>query len=246
LDFNQLSRTKQIQQSLEQSTADFVMIDHQQEPTDYAKITFSETTASSTCELLYSIIDDLGESKNLTPEMAKCLYLGIMTDTGSFKFASTTSATHRTVAHLIDAGARPEEIHQQIFDNNSLNKLKIQAKALKNLEVIEEARTAFTFLSDEEMNSLQTEKGDTEGIVNMGLSIKGIRFAAFFKERKQEGLVKISLRSKGEFDVNKVARKYFEGGGHKNAAGGKSEKNLEETLDDFRNKVIAHYKNQLQ
>lgn len=246
LDFNQLSRTAKMADYLEKSSADFVMIDHHQQPGDYAAVTISNTAASSTCELLYDLCEELSITGDISPAIATCIYTGILTDTGSFKHASTTSNTHRVASQLIEAGARPHEIHSHIFDGNSLTKLKLQGQALRNLEVVQDFHTSFSFLSDEDLNDENVKKGDTEGIVNYGLSIDGIKFTALFKERLQEDIIKISLRSKGDVDVNTIARKHFDGGGHKNAAGGKSDDSLKDTLEYFKNTVLPEYKNKLQ
>ncbi len=165
--------------------------------------------------------------------MATCLYVGIMTDTGSFRFASTTSTTHRVVAHLIEKGANNAQIHNQVYDSNSYERLQLLGCALGNLKVVPESRTAYITLSQEELNQFNYKKGDTEGVVNYGLSLEGVVLAAIFIEDKQEGIVKISLRSKGGFSVNDMSRAHFNGGGHTNAAGGRSELTLNETVEKF-------------
>lgn len=244
LDFNHLSRCGDMQESLTASKAVFVMIDHHQEPSDYADYTYSDSEMSSTCEMVYKFIDKLRANKKITPEIATCLYTGIMTDTGSFRFSSTSSDTHRAIADLIDKGAKNSEIHNNIFDTNSEDKLKLMGTALKNLKVNKELRTAYISLSREELNEHNFRKGDTEGFVNYGLSLEGIIFAAIFIEKENEEMVKISFRSKGDFDVNKFARAHFEGGGHVNAAGGKSDLSLNDTIVKF-NSVLPEYREKL-
>lgn len=244
LDFNHLSRCGDMQESLTASKAVFVMIDHHQEPSDYADYTYSDSEMSSTCEMVYKFIDKLRANKKITPEIATCLYTGIMTDTGSFRFSSTSSDTHRAIADLIDKGARNSEIHNNIFDTNSEDKLKLMGTALKNLKVNKELRTAYISLSREELTEHNFRKGDTEGFVNYGLSLEGIIFAAIFIEKENEEMVKISFRSKGDFDVNKFARAHFEGGGHVNAAGGKSDLSLNDTIVKF-NSVLPEYREKL-
>lgn len=244
LDFNDLSRCGNMQESLTSSKAVFVMIDHHQEPSDYAHYTYSNSQMSSTCEMVYKFICKLRAGKKITPEIATCLYAGIMTDTGSFRFSSTSSDTHRAIADLMDKGAKNFEIHNNIFDTNSENKLQLLGTALQNLKVIPEFRTAYITLSQEELDRHNFKKGDTEGFVNYGLSLEGIVFAVIFIENENENIVKISFRSKGEFDVNKFARSHFNGGGHINAAGGKSELSLNDTAVKF-NKILPEYREQL-
>jgi len=222
LDFNDLSRCGAMVESLKASDAVFVMIDHHQEPSDYAHYTYSDSTMSSTCEMVHKFIEKLRAGKQITPEIATCLYTGIMTDTGSFRFSSTSSDTHRVIADLMDKGAKNSEIHNNIYDTNSGNKLQLLGTALQNLKVISEFNTAYISLTQEELDRHNFKKGDTEGFVNYGLSLDGIKFAVIFIENESEKIIKISFRSKGTFDVNKFARAHFEGGGHINAAGGKS------------------------
>lgn len=244
LDFNHLGRVGQMTEKLESSNATFVMIDHHQQPSDYAKIMYSNVDMSSTCEMVYQLISQLGDVDSITADMANCIYTGIMTDTGSFKFKATTSNTHRVVADLMDKGAENTEIHHRIYDTNSPSRLNLLGCALKNMVVLEEYNTAYITLSQEELDHYNYEKGDTEGFVNYGLTLEGIRFAVIFIENKEEGIFKISFRSVGDFSVNDFARNYFEGGGHTNAAGGKSDKNITETTTYFKS-LLASHKNEL-
>ncbi len=233
LDFNDLSRVGQMQVFLEKSTAAFVMIDHHQEPSNYAQIVYSDVTMSSTCEMVYNFIEYLGDRERITSEIANCLYTGIMTDTGSFKYSATTSRTHRVVADLIDKGAQTTAIHNKIYDTNTPERLHLLGCALKNMVILEAYKTAYITLSQEELDSFNYKKGDTEGFVNYGLTLEGIRFAVIFIENKEEGIIKISFRSEGKFSVNEFARKHFNGGGHDNAAGGKSDLSMKETIANF-------------
>ncbi|MBM1106688.1 bifunctional oligoribonuclease/PAP phosphatase NrnA [Aurantibacter crassamenti] len=244
LDFNHFSRTGQMQDFLDSATADFIMIDHHQSPSDYAKITYSDVRMSSTCEMIYNFIAYLDETDKITPEIATCLYTGIMTDTGSFKFRSTTSKTHRVVAELMDKGAQNTEIHHHIYDTNSPSRMKLLGIALNNMVLLEDYHTAYITLTQDELNSCNYKKGDTEGFVNYGLTLKGIKFAVIFIENSEEGIIKISFRSVGEFSVNQFARNHFEGGGHDNAAGGKSDLSINETVEKF-TKLLENYKNDL-
>ena len=245
LDFNHFSRTGMMEEVLAKTETNYVMIDHHQQPDDYAKFTYSDVSCSSTCEMVYNFIEMLDETDKISPEIASALYLGIMTDTGSFRFSSTTSKTHRVIANLIDKGAKNANIHQDTFDNSSYERMQLLGVALNNMKVFSEYKTAYITLSQEELDKHNFKKGDTEGFVNYSLGIKGIIFAAIFIENKADKIIKISLRSKGDFDVNQFARKHFEGGGHINAAGGKSDLNLKETTQKFE-QLLADYENELK
>ncbi|MEC3906988.1 bifunctional oligoribonuclease/PAP phosphatase NrnA [Tamlana sp. 2201CG12-4] len=233
LDFNAFHRTGNMEDVLSKSKALKIMIDHHQTPDDYATYMFSDVNMSSTCEMVYHFIDMLNDKSLIDSNIATCLYLGIMTDTGSFRFRSTTSTTHRVIADLIEKGAQNTYIHNHVYDTNSYERLQLLGCALNNLKVIPELRTAYITLSQKELNTYNFKKGDTEGVVNYGLSLNGIVLAAIFIEDKQEGIIKISLRSKGDFSVNEMSRAHFNGGGHTNAAGGKSYSSLNATVEKF-------------
>jgi len=244
LDFNALSRTGDLAQELMATKADFILIDHHQEPDDYALVTYSDVSMSSTSEMVYHFIEFIGGLNLLNKEIATQLYVGIMTDTGSFRFPATTAATHRVIAHLIEAGAPNSIIHQNVYDTNSPDRLKLLGVALKNMVMLPEYKTAYITMSQEELNNNNFKKGDTEGFVNYALSMKGVIFAMIFIENKKEKIIKISLRSKGSFSVNDFSRKYFNGGGHTNAAGGKSSKTLSKTVEEFIS-ILPGYKKEL-
>lgn len=233
LDFNALHRTGEMENVLAQLQSPFIMIDHHQNPDDYAAVTYSDTAFGSTCEMLYNFITALGKKDDIDFTIGTCIYTGILTDSGSFKFPKTTGTTHRIVAELIDLGVQNTEIPSLLFDNSSYGRLQILGRALQNMIIYPKFKTAYTTLTQEELNSFNYVKGDTEGIVNYGLSIQGIHFAAIFIENKEEKIIKISFRSQGDFDVNQFAREHFNGGGHRNAAGGKSELTMEETQKKF-------------
>ena len=238
LDFNALHRTGEMEHVLAKLKSPFVMIDHHQKPDDYAVVTYSDTSFGSTCEMLYNFISFLGKKEDIDKTIGTCIYTGILTDSGSFRFPKTTGTTHRIVAELIDLGVENTAIPSLLFDNSSFGRLQILGRALQNMIVITEHKTAYTTLTQDELNSFDYVKGDTEGIVNYGLSIKGIVFTAIFIENKEEKIIKISFRSQGDFDVNQFARDHFNGGGHRNAAGGKSEASMEETKKKFEDLVI--------
>lgn len=234
LDFNAFHRTGDLMgQALSALSAHFIMIDHHERPDDYAQYMYSDISFSSTCEMVYHFIVQLGYQHLIDKDIASCLYTGIVTDSGSFKYSSTTSTTHRVVASLIDAGIENAKIHNLLFDNNSYNRLKLLGRALEKMTVLPEYKTAYIVLSQADLNEFDFQKGDTEGIVNYPLTIKGIDFSVIFIENTTEGIIKMSLRSQGNFDVNLFARNYFNGGGHKNASGGRSDKSLSEAVGYF-------------
>lgn len=233
LDFNALHRTGEMETVLKTLTVPFIMIDHHQKPDDYAAVMYSDTQFGSTCEMIYNFITYLGQKSSIDKTIATCIYTGILTDSGSFRFPKTTGNTHRIVADLIDLGVENTVIPTLLFDNSSYNRLQLLGRALQNMQLIPEKQTSYITLTQAELNEFQFVKGDTEGIVNYGLSIKGIVFSAIFIENQEEKIIKISFRSQGDFDVNEFARNHFNGGGHINAAGGKSEESLSATVAKF-------------
>ena len=237
LDFNALHRTGEMEHVLNKLSVPMIMIDHHQKPDDYATYTYSNTAFGSTCEMIYNFISFLGKKELIDKTVATCIYTGIVTDSGSFRFPSTTSTTHQIVSELIEKEIENSEIHTHLFDNNSYNRLQLLGRALQNMKVIPEYKTSYIALSQKELDEFHYEKGDTEGIVNYGLTIKGIVFAAIFIEHRDENIIKISFRSQGNFDVNQFARDNFNGGGHINAAGGKSYLSMTETIKKFENLI---------
>jgi phosphoesterase RecJ-like protein len=243
LDFNSLKRIDVLGNEVAGSKAFKMIIDHHLQPEDFADYMLHSIQACSTCELVYDFIQLMGDKKQLTKEIANCLYTGIMTDTGSFRYPSTTAKTHKVIAELITAGAENAAIHDRIYDNNSEGRLKLLGYCLaEKLTVLKELETAYFALGQDDLQQFDYKKGDTEGVVNYALSIKDVRFSAFFVER--DGIIKISFRSKGKFDVNLFARKHFSGGGHANAAGGMSALSLPETIAKFVS-LLPDYKKQL-
>jgi phosphoesterase RecJ-like protein len=233
LDFNALQRTGEMEHVLNKLSAPMIMIDHHQKPDGFATYTYSDTSFGSTCEMLYNFISFLDQKELIDKTIATCIYTGIVTDSDSFRFPSTSGTTHRIVADLIDRGINNSEIHNLLFDNNSYNRLQLLGRALQNMKVLPQYKTTYISLSQKDLDEFQYEKGDTEGVVNYGLTIKGIHFAAIFIEHRDENIIKISFRSQGNFDVNQFARDYFNGGGHINAAGGKSYESMGETIKKF-------------
>ena len=244
LDFNALNRTGNLATELEQVTADFILIDHHQQPDDYALVTYSDVEMCSTSEMVFHFMEKLKGIQLLNKKIATQLYAGIMTDTGSFRFSTTTATTHRVIANLIEAGAENASIHQNVYDTNSPDRLKLLGTALNNIVILPQFRTAYITISQNELNNNNFKKGDTEGFVNYALSISGVIFAIIFIENKKEDIVKISLRSKGDFSVNEFSRNHYNGGGHTNAAGGRSLKKLPETIEEFIS-ILSLYKKEL-
>jgi phosphoesterase RecJ-like protein len=232
LDFNSLKRIEKMGELLEKVKAPIILIDHHQQPEKYAKYYFHDVNACSTCELIFEFISGLGGKKLIDKKIAACLYTGLMTDTGSFRYPSVTTKTHMVISELLKTGIIPAEIHSAVYDTYSYERLKLLGYLLsEKLEVVEKLPVAFFTINENELKKFNYQKGDTEGIVNYPFSIKGIKVCALFME--SEGIIKISFRSKGKIDVNKFAREHFNGGGHINAAGGKSTFNLEETAKKF-------------
>lgn len=232
LDFNALYRTKNMEPYLAALNCQKILIDHHLEPQPVFEYGVSDTTAASTALLVYETIHKMGEERYINDAMAQCIYAGTMTDTGSFRFASTSSRVHRMVADLLDHGLNHEVIHQAIYDNFLENRLRFLGHSLLNrMEVYYEYNTAMIAIPYTDLKRFDLQTGDTEGVVNFLLSIQGIKMAALIIDRHQE--VKLSFRSKGDFDVNTFARKYFDGGGHFHAAGGHSADSLERTVQRF-------------
>ena len=232
LDFNSFKRLEKLGEILLKSEAPAVLIDHHQQPDDYPAYYFNDVKACSTCELVYDFMKVLGKQVLMDRNIASCLYTGIMTDTGSFRYPCVTAHTHEVIAGLLQTGIRPGDIHSAVYDSYSLQRLKLLGYALnEKLTITPDHPVAYFVLNEKELNRFNYKKGDTEGLVNYPFSIKGIQVCALFTETDNQ--VKISLRSKGKVDVNKFARAHFNGGGHINAAGGKSPLNLEETEAKF-------------
>ncbi|MBW0178375.1 bifunctional oligoribonuclease/PAP phosphatase NrnA [Sediminibacterium sp.] len=245
LDFNVLHRTKHMEQVLTKADCTKVLIDHHQQPQKEAfNYGASDTSKSSTCEMVYDFIMASGYADMLNVDMAECLYTGLMTDTGSFRFPATKASVHRMAAHLKDLGLNHTKVHDYIYDSFLENRLRFIGHALLNrMEVLYEYNTSLMYITKADLQKFDIKTGDTEGLVNYLLTIQGIKLGAIVIDRDEER--KWSFRSKGDFDVNTFAREHFEGGGHKNAAGGRSSDNLETTVKRFK-EIIKNYHNQLQ
>ena len=200
-------------------------------------------TAASTAELVYQLIVELGDKELIDADMADCLYAGMMTDTGGFRHSNTNQKVFKIAAELVERGANPYKVSKLIYDTNTIERLRLTGYVLnEKLQVLPEYRTAYIVLSAEELKRYGSQNGDTEGLVNFGLSIKGIRLSVIISDRKEN--IKLSLRSLGNFSVNEMARAHFEGGGHRNAAGGQTNLTLDQTVKKFLD-LLPLYKNQL-
>jgi bifunctional oligoribonuclease and PAP phosphatase NrnA len=232
LDFNGLNRVNGLENSLRQTSAQKILIDHHPQPTDEFDILFSETGVSSTAELVYEFIVALGGEKQIDKRVAECLYAGIVTDTGSFSYACNEPKTYEITARLIALGVDGEHLHRLIYDTYSADRMRLLGYCLsEKLKVLPQQQAAYISLSATDLLRFNHQEGDTEGVVNYAMSIENINLAALFIEKEDH--IKISFRSAGKVDVNLLARNHFNGGGHRNAAGGKSYHNLRDTTNLF-------------
>ena len=233
LDFNHSNRLGESEKDVRKSRAKKVLIDHHLDPEDFTDIVISDTTKCSTAELLHEIVCGMNGHQNfLERPYSEALYVGIITDTGNFEHGSYTSRTFRIVADLLESGLEKEKILDRIYNNYSSDRLRLQGFALnKRMVVMPEYKTAYIYLSMQDLKDYNHVKGDTEGFVNMPLSIKGIHLSAMFIEK--DGFIKLSFRSKGLFPSNEFASLYFTGGGHLNASGGEYSDTLDNTINYF-------------
>ena len=245
LDFNTLHRTRYMAEKLASAQATKILIDHHQNPDTFAfDYGISFTTKSSTAEMIYDFIVDSGNAAMLNESIAACLYAGVMSDTGSFRFPSTTASVHLMVAALKNIGFNHTIIHEQVYENQHESRLRFLGFVLSNrMEVMYEYNSAILAISKADILKFNIRTGDTEGLVNFPLSIKGIKFSAMLIDRDEER--KWSFRSKGSFDVNTFAKTHFQGGGHFSASGGRSADSVEENVRQFKN-VLKNYASQLQ
>ncbi len=243
LDFNHLSRINEFGDIVAESKAIKVLIDHHQFPQGFENMTFWDDLASSTCELVYRFIHANKMDDRINQSIAECLYTGIVTDTGSFRFSNTSSETLKIAAGLMEKGINHVNIYDRVFDSFTESRVRFIGYAIsQKLEVLHEYNTALITINKDELKRFNVITGDTEGLVNYGLSIEGIKFAALIIDRTK--IVKMSFRSKGNFASNNFALQHFNGGGHFYAAGGSSELNLEDTISKFK-QTLKIYKAQL-
>lgn len=243
LDFNEPGRAGNLMDIVQDSPAFKILIDHHEDPEDFVDILISEPWRGSAGEMVYKFMEELGEIKLLDRDIATCLYVAIMTDTGNFRYGSSYSEIFTIAGELVEAGIDKDEIFTSVYDSYSEDRMKLLGYSMsEKLVVIPGCNTAYISLTMEELDRFNHQVGDTEGFVNVPFSIKGIRVTALFIEKKNH--VKISLRSKGDFSVDAIARQHFNGGGHVNAAGGESADSLEDTAQHFI-RVIKQHRNEL-
>ncbi len=235
LDFNDLKRASNLSYAIDEFNGKIVMIDHHQNPDGYSDIEISEPDITSTSEMIYKFIELSDKTHVIDKNIATCIYLGMMTDTGSFQYRGVNESTHKIISSLLSFGVDNNKIYNSVYNSNEISKLKLLSIALKNLELIVEKKTAIMFLNQADLIKNNYRKGDSEGIVNYGLSLKGIHFSVIFIEDENEkNKFKISFRSKEDFPCNEFASKFFNGGGHLNAAGGLYKGNINSAIEYFK------------
>jgi phosphoesterase RecJ-like protein len=241
LDLNVLSRLDEMKDVVEQSPARKMLVDHHLYPGDFARITISHPHISSTSELVFRLICQLGNFSDLTKEAAECIYTGMMTDTGAFTYNSNNREIYLIIGELLSLGIDKDEIYRNVYNNNSENRLRLQGYVLyEKMQLFPQFNAALIALSRDEQKNFHYMKGDTEGLVNMPLSIKGICFSVFLREDTEKDMIKISLRSVGTFPCNQVAAEFFNGGGHLNASGGEFYGPLEEAVKLFMQALVKY------
>lgn len=233
LDFNSLARLEILSETMSQNTtAKRILIDHHLSPDPDFDLTFSFPQSSSTCYLVYTLVAELWGTEIITKSMAEALYVGMMTDTGNFSFSFLTPELYRCVAVLAETGINIPQIHNNVYNAYTEGRARLFGYAInRKMEVIEDGKAAYMSLTESEMRRFQFQQGDSEGFVNYALTIKKVKMSAMFLAHRK--FIRVSLRSRGDVDVNLFARKYFNGGGHKNAAGGKSFESMEETITRY-------------
>jgi phosphoesterase RecJ-like protein len=239
LDFNHLKRINDLGRVVEKAPGLKIMVDHHLEPQGFEDLAFWDVEASSTCQLIFRLMDTLQLMGYMNKEVATCLYTGVMTDSGSFRFPRSGPELFRIAARLIESGADNVDIYERINGTQPLNRVQFLGYCINHkLVILEEFHTAYFYIDREELKRFDIETGETDGIVNYALGIESIKLAVFFIEREEK--IKLSLRSKGNFPANEIATRYFSGGGHLNAAGGESDLNLENTIKKFRS-ILPEY-----
>ena len=242
-DFNCPSRIKGIEEAVLQSKARKILIDHHPEPKEFADLVFSDTSVSATAELLYLFIQATGLEKYMDKSVAECLFTGIMTDTGSFSYNSSNPQTYIVLGELLKFEIDKDKIHSLVFNNFSHKRMQLLGYCLnEKFVVLPEFRTGFISITKEELKRFDFQPGDTEGFVNYPLSVKGVIFSALFIERDEH--IKLSFRSKGKFAANRFSQLYFNGGGHRNAAGGECNLDMEACVNRFA-ELLPKFKNEL-
>lgn len=241
LDFNVLKRIDEMEEAVKNSPARKMLVDHHLGPGDFARITISHPHISSTSELVFRLICQLGNFNDISKEGAECIYCGMMTDTGAFTFNSNNREIYLIIGELLSKGIDKDEIYRNVYNNNSEARLRLKGYVLcEKMQIFPQFKAALITLTREEQNRFHYMKGDTEGLVNIPLSIKDICFSVFLREDTEKDMVKISLRSEGTFPCNQVASEFFNGGGHLNASGGEYLGPLEEAVTLFKQALVKY------
>lgn len=243
LDYNSLSRTELMRSVLKESTAFKVMIDHHLDPDDFCQAVLSDTSASSTCQLVYEFIEMMGDATVFNKDILNALYVGILTDTGGFRYA-TSSRLFNIVASMLEYGIDNNKLSDLVFNAYTVKSFNLLAYCISEcLEIMEDCNTGIIALSQADHKKYNIQRGDLEGVVNFILKIQKIRCAVLITERRE--IVKLSMRSKGDFSVQEICAKYFNGGGHKNASGGAMKKPLKFVVNTFKELIQTEYKAEL-
>lgn len=243
LDFSALGRIYDMADMVRQAPSKKVMVDHHLEPENFAEFVQWDPTSASTAQLIYKLIIELGDRSVIDENIASCLYAGLMTDTGGFRHNNTRHEEFLIASELVAMGANPSRISKLVYETNTLTRLRLMGYVLsEKLVVLDEYKVAYITITEEELRRFGSQTGDTEGLVNYGLSVQGVKMAALIYKRKDD--VKLSFRSLGDFSVSDFSRLHFEGGGHKNASGGQTKLSLEDTLQKFLT-LLPQYKEQL-
>lgn len=243
LDFNDISRIDNMEQIVSNHATNIINIDHHLDPQHFGHYELLDSSASSTCELVYRFFEAIDAVDEIDESIATCLYTGIFTDTGGFKYNNTTAETHKIVGNLMDKGVDIDNVHNLLLNNSSANRLRFLGHALSNrMKFYPFLHAAMIYISKADAEKFELESGDTEGLVNMPLTVKGVRFSTLIKE--DDKFVKLSFRSTSKFEVNEFAKQHFNGGGHAQAAGGRNDDSLENTIKKFE-KLLSNYKDEL-
>ena len=241
LDFNVLSRIDNMEEVVRNTPARKMMVDHHLYPGDFCRITISHPEISSTSELVFRLICQLGNFSDITKEGAECIYTGMMTDTGGFTYNSNDREIYYIISELLSKGIDKDEIYRKVFNTHSEGRLRLMGYVLYDkMQVFPEFNSALIWLDASEQKRFQYKKGDTEGFVNIPLSIKDVRFSVFLREDTEKKMIKVSLRSVGTFPCNKVAAEFFNGGGHLNASGGEFYGPMEEAINLFKQALVKY------
>lgn len=229
LDYNDLKRIDRLSPMVEASKARKVLIDHHLDPGDFADLTISHPEISSTCALLYRLICDMGWKRKINRRIGECIYTGMMTDTGNFTYNSCHPYLYEAIAHLVSIGVDKDRIYNDVCNSSTVNRLRLNGYALsQKMQVYPDHRCALISLTRDELNEHQYERGDTEALVNRPLSVPQIIYSIFLRE--EPAYIKVSMRSRGEFPVNRICSDHFGGGGHLNAAGGEYKGSMDQCI----------------